>query len=100
MELQDYCNSMQAELTAWKARIYDVARKFDKLSSGAKEKASSEVQDLHIMLEELGERITRLEKECPSEWSPIKTEIQDKFTHLRTKFESAWDTVSAAFHGG
>ncbi len=89
MDLKDYCTAMSTELTAWKARIYDVVRKLDKLQSGEKEKAASRVRDLHIIVEELSDRIDKLEKECPTEWSPIKCDIEDKLVHLRRKVESA-----------
>ena len=31
MELKDYCAGLQCELTGWKAKVYDVVRKFDRL---------------------------------------------------------------------
>jgi len=100
MDIRDYCNAMSTELTTWKARVYDVVRKLDKLSSGEKEKSASEVRDLHIIVEELVDRIDKLEKECPTEWSPIKSDIESKFVHLRRQWESVWDTISGADIGG
>ena len=59
--VQNYCDSLVIELSGWKAKIYDVVRKMDKLSSGDKEKVNSQVNDLHILIEELEDRIDRLE---------------------------------------
>ena len=32
MDVLDYCKGMEMELTAWKAKLYDLTRKVDKLS--------------------------------------------------------------------
>jgi len=100
MELKDYCTAMGTELTAWKAKVDDVVRKLDKLPSGEKEKAADQVRDLHIIVEELSDRIDKLEKECPTEWTPIKNDIEGKFVHLRRQWESVWGTISGAEIGG
>ena len=34
MEFKDYCGSVAIELSGWKAKMYDVVRKLDKVSSG------------------------------------------------------------------
>ena len=38
MDVQDYCKGLEMEMTAWKAKLYDVIRKVDKLGSAEKEK--------------------------------------------------------------
>ena len=63
----------------------DVVRKLDKISTGDKEKVVPEVNELHIILEELGDRIEKLKKECPTSWAPDRTEIENKIGYLRTK---------------
>ena len=45
MDVQDYCNGLEAEMTAWKAKLYDVMRKVDKLGSAEKEKALPNIED-------------------------------------------------------
>ncbi len=100
MELEDYCRNVQIELTGWKAKVYDVTRKLDKLSSGDKEKIMDELRDLHIIVEELSDRIFRLEKECPLVWEPTREEIQNKLEALGYKWEEAWGTVAAGNIGG
>ena len=100
MEATDYCNNLTIELTAWKAKVYDVVRKLDKIATGDKEKVVSEVNELHIILEELGDRIEKLKKECPTSWAPDRTEIENKIGHLRTKLDKVWDTISPSDIGG
>ena len=46
MDVKDFCSGMEMELTAWKAKIYDTWRKFDKLGTSerkdpAKDRGSS-----------------------------------------------------------
>ena len=100
MDLQDYCRNVHIEVTGWKAKIYDVMRKVDKLSSGDKTRILDQINDLHIIVEELGDRLTQLERECPSEWSPVKTEIQNKLQALGYKWEEAWKSYPGGFYGG
>lgn len=100
MDAKDYCDKLTVELTAWKAKLYDVVRKLDKISTGDKEKVVPEVNELHIIMEELDERIEKLKKECPTSWEPDKTEIENKVGYLRTKLDKVLDTISPGDVGG
>jgi DNA-directed RNA polymerase subunit F len=100
MEVQDYCRNLHIELTGWKAKVYDIMRKFDRLDTGNKGKVVSEVNDLHIFVEELDNRISELERECPSEWSPAREEIQNKLQALGYKWEKTWQGVAGGDVGG
>ena len=53
MDVMDYCKGMEMELTAWKAKLYDLTRKIDKLGSADKEKILPNVEDLHMYVEEI-----------------------------------------------
>ncbi len=100
MDIKDYCDNMTTELTAWKAKVYDVVRKLDKISTGDKEKVVPEVNELHIILEELGDRIEKLKKECPTSWEPDRTEIENKAGYLRTKLDKVSNAISPSDIGG
>jgi hypothetical protein len=60
----------------------------------------NELRDLHMIVEELSDRIFRLEKECPLVWEPTREEIQNKLEALGYKWEEAWGTVAAGNIGG
>ena len=60
MKARNCCKTMEMELTAWKAIIYDIARKMDKFSGGEKEKFHPHIEDLHILVEELDQRIDEI----------------------------------------
>jgi hypothetical protein len=87
MDLQTYCDSKSSELTVWKAKIFDVVRKLDKTPCGDKTKVAPHVNELHMIIGELGGRITKLRAECPTVWEPEKKELEGKITHLKKGWE-------------
>jgi len=86
MEVKDYCKNMDMELTLWKAKLYDVISKMDRLPTGDKQRMYEDVNGLHILMAELDDRIERLRTECPTEWSPGQSEIEAKFEELGIKY--------------
>jgi len=96
MKVKDYCSSMEIELTAWKAKLYDMIRKIDKLSSGDKEKMLGNIGDLHNIVTELEDRINELKNECPTEWSPQKKQIDEAHVDMRSKYEETMEYIGKA----
>jgi hypothetical protein len=74
---------MEAELTAWKANVYDIVRKMDELPGGEKEKFLPNIEDLHILIAEMDDRINQIRKNCRPE-----TGIDDIRTD-REKYDKA-----------
>jgi hypothetical protein len=95
MELKDYCSNLSAELTGWKAKAYDIVRRLDKVSSGDKAKVVDQVRDLHILIEEVEDRIERLRRECPTVWSSDQMEIEQKIRTVETYWKKAWEAMPA-----
>ena len=77
------CKTMEAELTAWKANVYDIVRKMDELPGGEKEKFLPNIEDLHILIAEMDDRINQIRKNCSPE-----TGIEDIRTD-REKYDKA-----------
>jgi len=96
MDVKDYCKSMETEMTAWKAKLYDVMRKVDSLGSADKEKILPNVEDLRMLLGEMEDRVETLKTECPSDWSPMKTEIEEGGIDMRGKYEETMDYIGKA----
>ena len=96
MDVLDYCKGLENEMTAWKAKLYDVMRKVDKLGSAEKEKVLPNIEDLHMFLEEMTDRVETLKTECPSDWSPLKKEIEDSSINMRGKYEDTMDYIGQA----
>ncbi len=87
MKARNCCKTMEMELTGWKAIIYDITRKMEKLPGGEKAKILSTIEDLHILIEELDERIEQIRDNCTPE-----TGIDDIQTE-REKFNAAISTL-------
>jgi hypothetical protein len=77
---ENYCDNLVTELGAWKAKVYDVVSKFDRVSSGDKEKIIDQVRDLHMFLGELDSRIDGLRDECPTGFEPGQIEMELRLT--------------------
>jgi hypothetical protein len=96
MDVLDYCKSMETEMTAWKAKLYDVMRKIDKLGTAEREKVLPNIEDLHMLLEDMEGRVSQLRNECPSEWSPEKNDIDDGVVDMREKYEETMEFIGKA----
>lgn len=100
-EVQNYCDNVVAELSVWKAKIYDVVRRIDKVSSGDKAKIGDQVNDLHMLIEEIENRIDRLRHECPTDWTSDQIEMESKFTQVKSALDEIWqNTLSPGDIGG
>ena len=86
MKARNCCKTMEMELTAWKAIVYDIVRKMDQLSGGEKEKIHGNIEDLHILVAEMDERIDQIRESCTPETGidDIKTD-REKFDHSRSE---------------
>jgi hypothetical protein len=96
MEVKDYCSAMSVELTGWKAKMYDIVRKLDKLGTEERGKVLPNVEDMHILVEDMAARIDQLNRECPSEWSPYKKSIDDAHVDMRAKYEETMLAIGKA----
>lgn len=86
----DFCSGMERELTAWEAKLCDTGRKFDQLGTAEREDIQSKIEELHIGLEESSGRIEDLKTECPTDWRPMKKEIEDAQVDMRGIYEEPW----------
>jgi predicted nuclease with TOPRIM domain len=96
MDVKDFCSGMENEMTAWKAKLYDTMRKVDKLGTAEKEKMLANVEDLHILLQEMSDRVEQLKTECPSDWSPVKKDIDKGTVDMRSKYEETMEAIGKA----
>jgi outer membrane murein-binding lipoprotein Lpp len=99
MDVKSYCDSAGIELSAWKAKLYDVIRKADTLSDTDKEKIEPMVNDLNSMVDELNARMAYLTRECSADWSDDEAAIEDKMTQLRGKWKEVWGAMGEHEYG-
>jgi len=100
MEIKDYCKNVDMELTLWKAKLYDVAGKIEKLPTGKKQRVFEEVNGLNIILTELEERIDKLRAECPLVWKPEQDTIKKRLSDLAEKYQYATEEFFDYDFGG
>jgi hypothetical protein len=93
MEVKDYCSNVDMELTLWKAKIFDVIRKADRLGSADLEKVLPNIQDLKMVVTDLEDRIHQLRTECPLEWKPIRDEIDGVKGNLTNTYDEVIDYI-------
>ena len=93
MNVVDYCKGMEMELTAWKAKMYDLTRKVESLGSKEREKVLPNIQDLNMLITDMSTRIEQLKNECPTEWTPQKKNIDSGTVDMRGKYEETMEYI-------
>ena len=105
MKARNCCKTMQAELTAWKANVYDIVRKMEELPGGEKDKVLPNIEDLHMLISEMDDRIEYIRDNCTPETgiNDIRTEREEFDKHLatlRVKTDEAMRGLGAGNFGG
>jgi hypothetical protein len=96
MDVKDFCSAMESEMTSWKAKLYDAMRKIDKLGTAEKEKMLMNIQDLNMLVDDMVNRVEQLRTECPSDWSPIKKDVEQGSIDMRSKYEETMEAIGKA----
>ena len=105
MKAKNCCKTMEMELTGWKAIVYDIARKMEQLPGGEKARILPNIEDLHILITEMDDRIDQIRTRCTPEtgMDDIKTEreaINKLASRLRVNTEEAMLGLGAGDFGG
>jgi len=87
MLAKNCCKTMEMELTGWKAIVYDITRKMEQLPGGEREKIRPNIEDLHMLIGEMDDRIEQIRENCRPE-----TCIDDILTE-RKAFDAAISTL-------
>lgn len=105
MKAVNCCRLMEMELTSWKAIIYDIVRRMERLPNSQKEKIRSHIEDFHMLIEDLDARVEDMRESCTPDTpiNAIQTE-KDEFAHnlhsLRVKAENALEMLGTGHFGG
>ncbi|MCA1792880.1 MAG: hypothetical protein ABR534_11525 [Desulfotignum sp.] len=100
MEVKDYCNAMLAEVTAWKNKLDAMKKTADSYGTQQKEKILPLIGQLEQEVSTAQMRVDQLEKECPSDWSPMKNELDDLFGTIGSNVNRAWKDLEGGNVGG
>ena len=64
MASREYCSSVAEELEYWSDRLHELSNKFQKIPSFDKYKLQPQIEDLHIMMTEMDDRLCDLLTSC------------------------------------
>jgi len=93
MDVKDYCHSIEVELNGWKAKMYNMVRKVDKLRGADKDNLAAQVENLHKHIGDIERIVNTLQTECPADFSPQKKEIDASQDEMKKKYEDAMAAV-------
>jgi len=101
MKARNCCKTMEAELTAWKANVYDIVRRMESLPGGEKEKVLPNIEDLHMLIAEMDDRIEQIRDTCTPETGidDIRTD-RDKFNNSLAKLRVTAEEAMRGLGGG
>jgi hypothetical protein len=54
MEMKSFCSSIRNEMTAWKAKTYDLIRKTEEMSPSPDQKVKASIDDMKSMIDRIG----------------------------------------------
>lgn len=61
-----YCSSVAAELEMWSERLHKLSSEIDRIPSINKYKLQPQIDELHIIITELDDRMCELLESCPT----------------------------------
>jgi hypothetical protein len=99
MDPKYYCGTVNTELTALKARAYDIIRHLER--SPKKDELSSQLTEIHTLVDDLTVTVDKLNTSCPTDFSSEKDEINKKKNALLAKIDW-WDNehIAGGYVGG
>ncbi len=99
MEAKSYCDTVNHELTAWKAKIYDVIRRSESLPAKQQKKVAPVIGDLSAVVDDLDKRLERLARECPADFGPERGEINKKMGEVQDGWKKVWGAMGEEEYG-
>jgi len=99
MENTTCCEKLVAELDAWKERADHIARGLDNTARQDNRKILTETMDMHIFIEELGERIGTLKNNCSEGWEPAEVGVKMLKIHKTGNWGKDWEYCGSWLHG-
>jgi hypothetical protein len=97
METREYCDNVALELGAWKTKVDGLLRNFDRASTAYKEKVLGDVNGLHIIAEEMDDRLKGLCNACMTTWEP---QMEDHDITWPKQSRENWDAIAESDFGG
>lgn len=87
MDVKSYCDTINNQLIAWKASIYDAIRAVEKLEGSDRQAVQPYIDSLNRIVSEVNANLQQLRDQCPADWSPQKQDIDSRLNEMRSNFE-------------
>jgi hypothetical protein len=78
MDVSAYCDTLEEQLSGWKAKLYDVIRIVD---------------NLYSIVDEIDSEVEQLRTACPADWSPNRQNIDGKMAELQQTLKNLSEDV-------
>jgi hypothetical protein len=89
MEMKTFCSSMRNEMTAWKAKTYDLIRKAEDMSPKPNPRVKASIDEMKGMISRIEGMLEKLERECPVKWDSEKAEIEQAVCDIQERWNEA-----------
>ena len=93
MDVSAYCDTLEKQLSGWKAQIYDVIRIVDNLADENKKTVYPTIRGLHSIVDEIDSEVEQLRTACPADWSPNRKNIDTKMAELQQTLKTLSEDV-------
>ena len=94
MDVKSYCDTLENQLTSWKANISDVVRIVDELPDVEKESVFSSIRSLQSVVGEIDGHLEHLMSACPEDWISKRRTIDSKMNELKQTLQNLSEQVS------
>jgi len=94
MKTREYCENVERELTGWREKLGVIDHRIEGMSCGAKERMLGSIEELHMLMAELDDRITAIKTSCPTEWRPVRDEFSERLKGVGEKYVFATRVIT------
>jgi hypothetical protein len=91
MENTTCCEKLVTELDLWKGKADYIARELDNIACQDNGKMFRKTMDLHMLVEELEDRIDTLKSNCPEGWEPDEIGVIMLRIHTTGNWGKDWE---------
>ena len=85
---------MDAELTGWKVKLYDIINKMDQLSPEDRGNINEKVNNVLSLMIDLNGILDTLQSQPHVDWQGKNQAIQEKMAELREKYTSTEEALN------
>jgi predicted mannosyl-3-phosphoglycerate phosphatase (HAD superfamily) len=103
MSAESVCTNLKLELNAWKENVSKIAEKFESQPGHAKAGVLENIEDIHILVHDLQNRIDQLEETCSlNGFDDVRKqqEIDKRYQVNLRDADSAVSAISGGNFGG